>query len=383
MASNLQAFTDFMDATENTILTSPGHVLNEATANSYLLREYLRGKSESEVVQGGKKIQDFIMFDEASTFDHVLPGQTHVWKNPQVLDSWETSWRYAIDHMTWTDQEIELQMGDGLSTDGRHRVLKRLKQVKEMRVKTSLINGLEDELWRLPSGAEMEADAGRHPYSLVSHFNENTDGLHENWGSSTKQNISPTAEAKWVPQQVGYDFSGATPTITGEAILDAFDTMFYRVGRDSLPMGEEVSESPTNATMIVCSAFGINQYKQALRRAQDSYVTPDRQDPAYNNPKYSGISLVYASGLDDARLWVDGGIGVGSETGSGVTNDGPRYLWINRKYHKPVFHSKRYMYRGQTMRHPNQPSTHIQTVDCWHNYPAQSMQRHGIVFPNA
>jgi hypothetical protein len=377
----LDNFNDFMDATEAAVLTGPGAVLNEAVKNSYLLREYLRGREYTEVVQGGSKITDFVMFDEEATYDHVLPGQTHVWKNPQVLDNHETPWRFGIDHMSWTDQEIELQMGEGMTTTARHRVLKSVKKTKERRVTTSIINGLEDELSALPSQEQMEASGGKLPLSIPALINENTDGVHPNWSGNNKQNINAATEARWRPQRVGYNYSDETAAVGGNLIIEAFDEMYYLVGYDELPGYEGQSEAPSNATMIVCSRLGINKYKQAMRAAQDTYVTPSRQDPAYNRPLYSGIALTYASNFDNAAVYPDGGSGVATE--ASATNNGPRYYWINRKYHKPVFHTKRYMHRHKVRTHPNQPSTHIQVVDCWHNYPAQSLQRHGIVYPSA
>lgn len=377
----LSTFNDFMNATEDTVLTGPDQVLNEAVKNSYLLREFMRGREYTEVVQGGPNITDFIMFDEQSTYDHVHPGQTHVWRNPQILDNWSIPWRFAVDHMAWTDQELELQMGDGMSASARHRVLKRVKASKERRVVTSIINGLEDELFDLPNSDSMEEASGKLPYSIPALINEvATTGIHPNWTSSNKQGIAPGTQSKWVPQQVGYNNSG-TATANRTAMIEAMDDMYYSVGFDTLPGYEGFGDASTNASMIVCSKTGMISIKRAMRENNDTYLPEHRQDPDYPSPAYSGIPFVYASNLDTAGIYPDGGSGAGTETTA--TIDGPRFYWLNRKYIKPVFHTKRYMYRHPVRTHPNQPSTHIQVVDCWHNYPVQSLQRHGIVYPNA
>jgi hypothetical protein len=47
----------------------------------------------------------------------------------------------------------------------------------------------------------------------------------------------------------------------------------------------------------------------------------------------------------------------------------------------PYVHTSRYLKRHDVMRHPNQPYTSIQNVDCWWNIMARSRQRQGIISP--
>ena len=172
MGSALSTFNDFMTATDKSIYTSPADVVNEAVKQNYLLRRFLKGKEGSSVMQGGKTINDMILFDEASTFDYYQPNETFTWQNPQVLDQWEINWRYCVDHMSWTDQEIELNVGGGLGKAARHRAYKNLRRIKEMRLYTSLLNGMEAMLFAPPSQSEMEAAGGKKPSSLPCVSNE-------------------------------------------------------------------------------------------------------------------------------------------------------------------------------------------------------------------
>jgi hypothetical protein len=93
MASALSTFTDFIDTTGPSFLTSAEDVVNEACKNNYLLRRFLRGKGPSETIQGGSSIKDTILFDEESTFQYYEPNQTFTWENPQVVENWEIQWR--------------------------------------------------------------------------------------------------------------------------------------------------------------------------------------------------------------------------------------------------------------------------------------------------
>ena len=394
--SALSVFNDFMTATDSAILTSPDSIVNEAVKNNYLLRRFMKGRGPEEVLQGGKTIKDQILFDEDSTFEYYQPNATFTWQNPQVLEEWEIQWRFCVDHMSWTDHEIELNAGGGLSSKARHAVYKRLRRVKEQRLWTSLINGVDDALFAVPDTAEMEAAGGTKPYSIPCFINEATNGLFHNGTAAwtTKQGIDPTVLTKWKPKQATYDVDhhgGLAAHDNSAGVLAAFDNMYLSVKFSAPPTKQEYFENDNlYRQFIACSKLGITTYSQILRLQQDRFaVSP--QDPAFIKPTYAGIELEYVSDLDTAALYTaqsgnalvqesNGQISVGSGAAQALSM-GPRYYWINANYLKPVFHAKRYMHRHDVMTHPNQPFTHVQPVDCWMNFVCQSMQRQGIISP--
>lgn len=383
MASALSTFTDFIDTTGPSFLTSAEEVVNEACKNNYLLRRFLRGQGPSETVQGGSSIKDTIMFDEESTFQYYEPNQTFTWENPQVVENWEIQWRFCVDHMAYTDAEVELNVGTGMSRAARHTAYKRLKRIKEQRLWTSILNGMEDALFSIPSNGAMEATTGTKPYSIPAFVNQDANGLYS--GFTDVQGLAPATYAKWVPQQ--HTFNSASDTdayITPDSpdnIIAAFDKMFLDVQFVPPPSHQEYFDDPgLNAMFIACSKKGQNAYQQLLRASQDTFVTSSRQDPAYMQPKYAGIDLVYAPKLD---TYAGYGTSGGTESGAGSSPDfkGPRYYFLNGNYMKFIFHSTRYMYQHPAMRHPNQPFTTIVPVDSWYNFVCRSRQRQGIVYP--
>lgn len=399
--SALSVFNDFMTTTDSAILTSPDSIVNEAVKNNYLLRRFLKGRGPEEVLQGGKTIKDQILFDDESTFEYYQPNATFTWSNPQVLSEWEIHWRFCVDHMSWTDHEIELNAGGGLSSKARHAVYKRLRRVKEQRLWTSLINGVDDALFAQPQVEEMETNTGTKPYSIPCFINERTDGLFQDDGEasvnwSTKMGIDPTVKTKWKPKQNTYDVSNVGTVSThnnGTGILACFDNMYLSIKFSAPPTKQEYFENDNlYRQFIACSKLGITTYSQILRLQQDRFaVSP--QDPAFIKPTYAGIELEYVSDLDTVALYDSAsGNALNNEStagliaaGSGSADafyEGPRYYWINANYLKPVFHTKRYMFRHEVMTHPNQPFTHVQPVDCWMNFVCQSMMRQGIVSPS-
>ena len=76
-----------------------------------------------------------------------------------------------------------------------------------------------------------------------------------------------------------------------------------------------------------------------------------------------------------------------SSTAGGADNDddtidkGARFYFINAEYMHPYVHTSRYLKRHDVLRHPNQPYTSIQNIDCWWNLMARSRQRLGIITP--
>ena len=76
MGSALSVFNDFMTTTDSAVLTDASSIVNEATKHNYLLRRFMKGKSNSQILQGGKTIKDQIFFDEESTFEYYQPNAT-------------------------------------------------------------------------------------------------------------------------------------------------------------------------------------------------------------------------------------------------------------------------------------------------------------------
>jgi hypothetical protein len=118
--STITAFTDFVDITGPTTLTEPGTFVNEAVNRTNLIRRFMKGKALNDVMQGGDKIQDFLMLDESSTFEFYDINADFTPRNPQVMTQWEVDWRFAKDECAWTKQEVILNSPQGATrAEGR------------------------------------------------------------------------------------------------------------------------------------------------------------------------------------------------------------------------------------------------------------------------
>ena len=420
-------FRDYMEVTGPAYLTGPDTIINEAVKRRYLWGDLIKGKERA--IQGGTEIRETLMTSDGATFQYYQPNETFTWSNPQVLDTVSADWRFAVDHMAWTDHEVELNAGEGLSKDALKVAYKRLKRAKEQRMVTSLANGLEESLWASPWGqsGEMESSTGKTPYSFPCFITENGKTIGGEYKGyvpalaagdwTTVAGIDPDDQAVWGNQIVFYDknltanaaavsnsyeeyhideSTDTTHNVYG--LITAFDEMFLKLDFRAPSTNAEYFENASmNQQKICCSRRGINEYKRALRDSNDRLVS--MQDAAYSSPAYSGIPLTYCSQLDTAALYntdadtvVDtlagraaSEIAIASTAGTEFQDEsidkGARYYWINGEYMTPFVHTRRYMVKHDVMRHPNQPFTNIQPTDTWWNLLPSSRQRHGIVSP--
>jgi hypothetical protein len=440
---SIQTFNDFMTSTGPSYLTSADAVINEAVKNTYAFSRLLKGKTREQTIQGGTEIRDVIMFDDSRTYDHYQPNDTFVWRNPQVTDYVRAPWRFHIDHMSWTDAEVELNTGETAAST--KVAYKRLKRIKEQRMWTSMLNGFEEDLWAVPSVTGMEDESGKLPYSLpyfisevatqfggalgrrgtapytassntahtvmrISPFTENrwsnvvelynckTDALTPlgtDWGKVTTQSLTNNT----VYSQQGPSGAVATNHAIGN-LFNAMDVMFMRLKYEAPATRQQYFENDNlNRQMILTSRQGVQNYRNALRLSNDTLVS--YQDASYNSPAYAGVDVTYCSDLDNAAIYPANSAAVtqsaagyngvtasngafnsfGTEFGTNTIVQAPRYYFVNGNYLTPIFHARRYFKQHEVLRHPNQPFTYVQPVDCWSNLFCNSRQRHGVVAP--
>lgn len=418
MASAPSTYTQFMRLTGPSYLTGPEEIVNEAVKQTYLLGRMLRGTDFAKTLQGGADIRDEVLFDEQSTYQNYHPNEVLTPTNPQTGASWTAQWRYGVDHMSWTDQEILRQVPQGLTTAARHMVYKRLKYAKEQRMWTSMLNGMENALWAVPETADMESTDGKKPYSIPALVNEWGFGLfYSRTGGSTtgktvwttKQTINPTTETRWAPANQGQALPAAAygtfsfntgirydniaePNWTGysatnQTLLQALDRAWALCKFVPPPTQQQYFENPALSKQVICASIhGEARYKAHLRASQDSFASYN--DPAVNMPRYSGIDVLRIAALDTADLYPNATAANAptdemNETAGSIADDvGPRFYMLNLNYLTPVFHTQRYMEKTEPLRHRDQPYTWVQYCDTWYQVPARSLQRHAIIGPS-
>jgi hypothetical protein len=428
----LPTFQDYMAATGPVFLTNPKQVINEVQKRNYILSRLMKSNNMKDLVQGGNKIKDTILVGTSGSYRHYVPGSPVSYQRRDVTRTIEVDWRFSMASMVWSEHEIELNIGDNPSLDQAKVAYKNLKRIKEQDLWTEMLNGFENDLWATPNAALMEDASGTDPYSLPTHITE-IDFFPASvgeWrgrlpiGFSTLMGQSPDVVPEWSNQVVLYDknraltaLNDAPATVVTSAnaihangassanrevhsLFRAFDDMFLRCGYQAPDTQQEYfTQQDLNQQLIITSRAGQNDYRAALRAANDRLVSA--QDAAYGSPSYSGIPVRYASNLDTAAIYPRQASGAavadtltarngiaqsacdnsGTEFGTDTVDKGARYYWVPAQFFRPVIHARRYMKVHKPLNSKEQPFDWAQNVDCWWNLFCRSRRRCGIIAP--
>jgi hypothetical protein len=386
------SFPDWAEATGPLLLTGPDKYVNAAGLQNYSWAYFMKGKPLSETVQGGSEIRDDLMFDEANTFGFYQPNDPQAPTMPQVLTRWSGPWRFAVDSYSWTEEEETLNAGSQFTDDARFQQYKNLLTKLELRVQTSIVNGMEAAWWALPDASAMETTTGKKPYSIPAFINEQTNTL---FGSqvtdgvvtafTTVEGIDPTAagKLKWRNQIIGYDSTAVKPTSGARNVINAFDDAYLSL-RYRPPATKEAYFEGDTWNQLVCftEKKGMLVMTDLLRQGQDWYTNRNNPDSAFLGPAYAGVELVYVPQLDAAKLYLGASstsnVTSGDSTGIGR---GPRFYLVNAAYLKTVFHSDKYFVRKPPMSPFNQPFSKTVWINVYFNNICRGRQFNAIITP--
>jgi len=352
------------------------------------------------VVQGGSKMRGDVMIRDISTARNYKPGEKQTWPDPQVLDNWEVDWRFTVDHIAWNDQQVELNASTNLREEIQHQEFVSMRKKLTMRTVTSLAHEMEDQLWALPSYADMEQSAGKVPQSLALFSNElgvvtgaNGVGLYASYqsgnsGNDSVQGLSKVTYPLWDNARAGYDVYGGH---ANGHLFEAFDEIMLDLSYGPLPgpQGAEMSDPMSRPYVCATNKDGFRMFQSSLRQNQD-WFRMGPQNPAYPGPNFDGVELVYVKALDTAEIYPTAEAAADTSThstysnyddDSGPANRGPRFHFFDfQTLHKSVYSNR--IFKRLPMKSPsNQVTDHVIPVDNWHNNMCRDLRRQGIVYP--
>ncbi len=392
--------TDFIRATGQGQIDSPESFRNLLTRHSYMLRYMVGGGPGQKMAQGGRDIRGDVMIREVSTFRNYKPGVKQTWVNPQVTEDYSCPWRFSVDQVAWNDQEFMLQADTGPQFQMGVRVQEFIDMARKvnMRGVTSLIHGLEDQLFTLPVYSQQELSSGNEVQSLALFSNELPSGLYYSYqsgapgGADTVQGINKVTYPAWDNQRVGYDEVGGFST--ANHLFHAMDEIIIDLQYDRMPsIGAEYSDAPTMPKVCVTQKQGVLNFKRSLRVNQD-WFRMGPSDPSYD-AMFDGIVMFRIEALDTAPIYPTGeNVAPGSETGNTYStwddttnntpnNDGPRYHFFDFECLHKIVHNVRFMRWLEKKSPSNQITDHVIPIDSWHNNLCRDIRRQGIVYPIA
>jgi len=359
---SISDFNDFVKATGNRVATSPDKIVNDATKNTYFVARMLKGRDASMSVQGGAKIIDRIQLSDSGTATFYLPNEELDIQNVDTLTNIQIDWRFLTDHYAYTEEELDLNSGNPQT------YYKNLLKSKRQACHTSLYNKMEEQLWAVPSNAQMEASSGRQPYSIPTFITP--DGLAPT-GFTTVETINPTTESGWRNQVSTYDPANIADRQDG--LVAAMDDMWLSVKFEAPESLKQYAENDRlNKMVIATNKDGYKELASLTRDANDRLVPQNNLGWVMGQITYAGMPIKYVSTLDTALI----------NSGATIAAGAPWYYFINLMYLYPIFHSTRYMDEKEPMNRDRQPFSWVVWKKLYYNLFMSSRRRQGIVVPN-
>jgi hypothetical protein len=385
-------FTDFWTSTGPWLASGPDQLINDAAARTWTLKHFLKGKKFADVAQGGRRIEDELFLDNASTAEFYHPGATGTPTQPQVLSQTYQNWRWLRDSKAWQDEVLRLQAG-GATRKARFQVYKRLAKSLEMRLWTSILMKMEAQLWANPHGAstaaQMETETGNQPCSIPALITEDTTNYHPN-GWSTIQGLDPATEDNWRNPVTRYNKLDPLDTAGNIAgLFDAFELMWMlltwmKPGKED----ENFTESNPNKGAIFCSRSGKLFYQNLCRASNDNFMRA-HNDPSYAGVNFHGAPIEDVEALETAQLYLHSTTSAVTENDSNLTDGGawsatnwtrgPRFWFVNPEHTKIIFHEEMFFDKTPPKDHVNQPWANVVWMRCCYNLFANSRKRAGGV----
>jgi hypothetical protein len=361
---SIEAFNDFVKSTGPKVLKGPDQLLNDATKNTYLLGRMLKGGQAALSLQSGQKVIERIQLSDSGTFQFYDPNSDLDIQNVDVLRSIEAPWRFAVDHYSYTEQEVTLNSGDPQT------YYKNLLKSKRQACSTSMYNGMEEALWAAPSNAKMEAASATNgvPYSIPALITSN--GLAPS-GFNTLVGLDPSTETGWRNQTETYDPSNKVDPEVG--LLHAMSRMFHKC-RFVAPMGgmREYFENDRLQKMVICTNLdGRTLYERITRDSNDRLVPNNDAGWTAGVVVYNGIPVEYIAQLDTALV----------NSGSAITSGQPWFYYLNLEYLHPIFHTTQYMTEKEPKSHPRQPFSYVVWKSTYYQLMPTSRRRQGLITP--
>lgn len=405
MVAALDPFSMFMLTTGPAFLKTDEDIRNAVVRNSYFLPRFLEGKEMNLLLQGGTKIQDVIYLQEDSDAEfYSATSQDFDYRNQQVGTAWEANWRFLKNATMWTDHEVGLNEGGGLSDRiGRFHRFKRIQKLKFMNLWTTQIHKIEDGILATANRDTMEDGTGiPQPFSLGCFLTTNSSagntGL-PNTGSSsgawtTVQGVTTphvgNTTGKWRNQLATYSVTSGA--VSGFQFWGGMRELHSKCRFERLPRFGAYSDPTRSPTFYAVSLWGLMLAETSMRSDQDAYLA-GRQDAAYPSPMFSGVPFVFIAGLGTARIINDpaGVTNLADEQGNGTPANptagtyfvGPRVWAIQGSALNLVMHRDRVMHRLPPFSPDRQPFTKVLVTDTWYNMTCQNRRENGVLQPTA
>lgn len=398
MPGVLELFNAAVESGENIIFSGELDVINDAARRNYVMTTFLHGTAQDMIIEGGLSIKDRIFLESVGNFRPYRPLQSQTVVNAQPGDNWRTGFSYHVDELSYTEQEIESNIAPQLTTRATRDRIKDLMYQKQMAVWTSMMNGMDDLGFAVPSATQMEIQAGSEDLetlpSIPMFINEFPNGLYDSVQSgtfTTIQGLNPVNKPEWDCQRTTYDAADTNSTKNG--IINAFERMTTRIQYRKPGMAqrfftgrEQMDQNTQMPEMFIATDFdGYDKYRESLRAlytGRHDLGMVNRADPSFVDLAHGGAKMWPLDVLNDAPLYPDDTTPTPNLVKQADASPaGPRYYVIDPAYMKLAFKRGKMFTPGELRRPDRTYDTYYQPWFIWPALVCRSRRRHGMVHP--
>lgn len=369
-------------------------LINDVQKNVYTIAPLINGKAKEQITATGPRIKDRIFLQSGHQLAPYSPGKKYEVAMPQVGNNHDTHWAFYKVDKVWTEQDIEMNVPQGMSKEGAKSAVKSFMAQLDMSVDQAIVDGMDDCLWATPNydtmGNVSASGSGTSPAEVASipcFINEYANGLHTGFNGysdwATIHGLNPVALPEWVCQQIAYNNADNAFADEDEPnnLLSALDRMHRRLKfrRPTKLSGHMEPDTAASDQAIITGELGYDRLTQGLRKNRELFLTIGDRDISYGRLTVGGTEVMEYRDLDSKALYKDGSGDFA--TAATAVNPGARYYFVNGKYFDVKFHRNKMIER----RKPREPDGMIETwtqpiVLWWQTWP-KSLRRHGIVYP--
>ncbi len=368
-------FADFLLLTREEKLDMSEVVRTDCMQQNYTYAELIRGKSLEKLSQGGTSLKMFLRVSTNGSYQSYAPGDDFTPNAGDGLQPISVAWKFNKVGFGWYDEENLLnKFGVSSFAD--------VLDVYEGGMVLDFISGIENDLWAVPSTADMESSTGNKPYSIPCFINEFTNTIPT--GFTTVMTLSPATYTNWQNKLAGYSAANLLNPTAANGLAAALDDAIIQVQYRKVPQpGSEKyqADSTTGRVLLLTNRDGVNKYRALLRNMNDRTIKS--ADIHYGDIQFADNDVIWIPKLDTAAIY--SGVGLAASHTAGVANSGyPRFYGINTDDLHPILNKHMFMERMKLetggIHKPNYNQQYVRSA--W-NLACKSRRTSFLVYPNA
>lgn len=403
----VSGFADIYKITGPSVLLQPTDFPNEAQERVYLTGHWMAGMNGTDHLQGGKRVEEYVMTDDGSTAQNTLPGAVRTVDDPQVMQQLTAEWKLTEDHMSWNMIMRALNEGGG-STEAKYQQFKSEAAKSERRLATSYCNKFESDWFAQPDTTTMDGTSvsSVNPYPFWLYVNEygsdgttifdatqpqypNSSALPN--GFSTIHGVDPVVQKWYRPWQIPYNQTVDNTTVNPGG-LDFIAGMRRAIGLTQYkplpwkPNASTLNDPVNNPDYVIPCSNNGGAFVHSLAASNSNFFRTDPRDPYFPAISFAGIPFLECSQMDKAKVFPTSAH-TAPVVGAGVTESaaavaGPRFPLISKKWIRWFMHAQFNFYMWDAKYPARQWDTEIHPVSTLHNRMCLSRRKLAIVFPN-